>query len=243
MILNTLRDHTGDLSRFPPTTTLAVGPGLPSAFMLGFPANPDAPFLSSDIHNRHVHEFDFHREGAGLKLGPFNAIDFFADGSFYILDTPGHTTGHICGLARTSTSPDTFVFMGGDASHHPGEFRASEYVPLPARITPSPFARAGLAAGCPGGMLQEMQRNKRADEAFYVPSEGFNQDSEVALETIGGLQAFDARAEVLMVVAHDASLLDMLPFYPKSVNDWYDKGVGRKAHWRFLRDFEGAVEK
>ena len=92
-------------------------------------------------------------------------------------------------------------------------------------------------------MLQEMQRNKRADEAFYVPSEGFNKDSEVALETISGLQAFDAQETVLMVVAHDTSLLDTLPFYPESVNDWCERGIGRKAHWRFLRDFEGAVEK
>jgi len=209
--------------------------------MPGFPTAPDAPFLESDISGRKVHEFDFTREGKGLKLGPFHGLDFFNDGSFYILDTPGHTTGHICGLARTSTNPDTFVFMGGDASHHPGEFRASEYVPLPSNIDPSPIA--GLSAGCPGGMLQEMQRNKRADQAFYIPSEGFNKDSDVALDTIKGLQAFDAHPTVLMVVAHDTSLLDTLPFYPKSVNDWHSQSLGRKAHWRFLRDFEGAVEK
>lgn len=30
-----------------------------------------------------------------------------------------HTIGHICGFARTSTGPDTFIFMGGDAGKCP----------------------------------------------------------------------------------------------------------------------------
>jgi glyoxylase-like metal-dependent hydrolase (beta-lactamase superfamily II) len=244
-------DHTGDLTKFPPETTLAVGPGLPAQFMPGYPANNDAPFLETDVKDRNVHEFDFFgKDGRGLKVGSFNAIDFFGDGSFYVLDTPGHTVGHICGLARTSTNPDgdTFVFMGGDASHHPGEFRASEYVPLPTSISPSPMKKKKMMksfsvhGGCPGHVVQAMQRNGRADETFYVPSDGFNVDSEVALETIRGLQEFDAHEKVLMVVAHDSSLLEVMTFFPETMERWFEEGVGSRGHWRFLGDFEEAID-
>jgi len=234
-------DHTGNLSTFPTSTTLAVGPGLPAENMPGHPTKPDAPFPESDVKGRKVHEFDFTSQGKGLKLGPFNAIDFFGDGSFYLLDSPGHTIGHICGLARTSTSPDTFVFMGGDASHHPGEFRASEYAPLPAEINPSPLSH--MHGGCPGGMLQDIQRNKRADEAFYLPSKGFNVDEEAALKTVSGLQVFDGHDNVLIVVAHDSSLLGSLQLFPEEMNDWYEKGIGKKSHWKFLQDFKDAVKQ
>lgn len=230
---------------------LAVGPGLPAEHMPGYPTNKDAPFPESDIAGRAVHEFDFSSAAAqegkgkgkgGLQIGPFNAIDFFGDGSFYLLDSPGHTVGHICGLARTSTAPDTFIFMGGDASHHPGEFRASPYAPLPSHIDPSPIPGFS-SGGCPGGMLQDIQRNKCADEAFYVPSKGFNVDEEAALATVEGLQVFDGHEHVLMVVAHDSSLLESLRFFPETMNDWFERGIGKQSHWKFLGDFGEAVKK
>lgn len=43
--------------------------------------------------------------------------DFFGDGSFYLLDAPGHLLGHMMGLARTAQ--DEYIVMGGDACHDP----------------------------------------------------------------------------------------------------------------------------
>lgn len=41
---------------------------------------------------RNLREIDF--EGAGsLRIGKFPAVDFFGDGSFYLLDSPGHAIG------------------------------------------------------------------------------------------------------------------------------------------------------
>ena len=49
-------------------------------------------------------------------LGPFPAAaDYFGDGSLYIIDTPGHITGHVNLLARTG--PKKWVFLGGDCCH------------------------------------------------------------------------------------------------------------------------------
>ncbi|KAI9808857.1 MAG: hypothetical protein M1827_007180 [Pycnora praestabilis] len=44
-----------------------------------------------------------------------HAIDFFFDGSLYIIDAPGHLQGHINLLARTG--PQSWVYLGGDACH------------------------------------------------------------------------------------------------------------------------------
>lgn len=42
-------DHTGDMSLFPPSTDLYVGPGFKKAFMPGFPSKQDSPMLESDF--------------------------------------------------------------------------------------------------------------------------------------------------------------------------------------------------
>ena len=31
-------------------------------------------------------------------------------------------------------------------------------------------------------------------------------------------------------------------FYPKSINDWYEKGIAKKIKWMFLEDLEEAAE-
>ncbi|KAF1950470.1 Metallo-hydrolase/oxidoreductase [Byssothecium circinans] len=43
------------------------------------------------------------------------AIDFFTDGSVYIIDAPGHLPGHVNLLARTA--PRKWVYLGGDCCH------------------------------------------------------------------------------------------------------------------------------
>ena len=227
-------DHIGDMRTFPQSTELVVGPGFD---------NPDSLVPAEDFKDHPVREIDIKASGSGLKVGRFDAYDYFGDGSFYLLDTPGHSVGHICGLARTTTGgkgPDTFVFMGGDASHHGGEFRPSEYLPLPKSISPSPIRK--LAPVCPGHLLQDVHRTKEADKPFYLVKESFAHDLKQCNWTIDGLQEFDAQENVLLLVAHDESVLGVLDFYPKPVNDWFEKDVAKKVKWNFLGDFEGAVE-
>lgn len=235
-------DHVGDASTFPHSTRLVVGPDFEKAHLPGYPTNKDSTLLESDFQGRELREISFEKEGGGLKIGRFNAYDYFGDGSFYLLDTPGHTIGHICGLARTSTNPDTFVFMGGDASHHGGEFRPTEYLPLPKEIKPSPLKRA--LGFCPGELLQAIHPHGKSDKPFYHVTSSFAHDKSVADWTIDGLGEFDAHDNVLLLTAHDDSVVDpeQLDFYPKTMNDWYEKGIGKKIKWLFLGDFEDAVD-
>ena len=55
--------------------------------MPGYPAKADSSILESDYEGRAVIEIDF--QDSGLRLGQFRAMDFFGDGSFYLLDSPG----------------------------------------------------------------------------------------------------------------------------------------------------------
>lgn len=152
-------DHTGDPSTFPSSTALIVGPGFKSAFVPGFPANPDGVVLESDYAGRELREVSFDPSPSVLKIGNFNALDYFEDGSFYILDAPGHTIGHLCALARVKGEDgrEGFVFMGGDACHHNGEFRPSAYRPLAQEIIPHPWE--GKGAVCPGSVFEKVLRD------------------------------------------------------------------------------------
>lgn len=80
------------------------------------------------------------------KIGPFDhALDFFSDGSLYIVDTPGHTPGHLNVLARTS--PDGgWVYLAGDTAHDWRLIRGEGEVPV-------------LEDGC-GGMREDVERAK-----------------------------------------------------------------------------------
>ena len=55
--------------------------------MPGYPARQDADILESDYKGRSLREINF--DNTGLKLGQFKALDYFGDGSFYLLDCPG----------------------------------------------------------------------------------------------------------------------------------------------------------
>lgn len=139
--------------------------------------------------------------------------------------------------------------MGGDAAHHSGEFRPTPQLPLPESIAPSPFEPPSSRAVCPGAMFEPIHPAKIASSGdyrttpFYELSPMMNASLPDALTTVSKMQEFDASPNVLVVIAHDTSLLDVLPFYPKGeLTGWEktdNKAVGR---WRFLKDFGKAVE-
>jgi len=229
-------DHIGDLSTFPSTTKLIVGPGFKASYFPGYPANPESFIKESDYRDRHVVEVALNE--ADLKIGPFQAHDLFANGSFYLLVTPGHAPAHLAGLARTSfpeNGKDTFVLMAGDIVHHASELRPSPGVPLPAEW-------AHLTQ-------LNTSRGRKADEPFFEPSVGW--DIPLAKETIRGLQAFDAREDVLVVAAHDASLASVVGMDGFSRGDggwwalgrWRENGWKEKERWKFLDDFQGSQAK
>ncbi|MCJ1424693.1 hypothetical protein MMC29_002581 [Sticta canariensis] len=233
-------DHIGDPSCFPPSTDLVVGPGFKEHYSPGYPINPKASILESDIRGRVFREIDFQEEGKGMKIGRFSTIDFFGNGSFYLLDAPGHSIGHLCGFARVTSSPDSFVLLGADACHHAALFRPTDYLPLPTKISPSPIQTFGGA--CPGAMLQHVQPRKRANEPFLTLSKVAFPYHDDAQETLEKIKELDAVDNIFVIISHDKSLKGQIEEFPKSINDWKSKGLKPKTRWLFCKDFDKAVQ-
>ena len=109
------------MSTFPPSTELIVGP----ASWPGWPSNPDAELLDSHVPTRTFREIGFDgADGKALK----DAVNFFGDGSLYLLNAPGHALGRM----RTTAEPRSLVFMIADACHNAGVLGPTKYVQLPA---------------------------------------------------------------------------------------------------------------
>ncbi|KAK3948711.1 beta-lactamase-like protein [Pseudoneurospora amorphoporcata] len=252
-------DHTGDITTIGPQAALIVGPGFKKGLLPGYPANPDAPILEADYKDRELIEVDFTsaasdgKDWKRLTIGRFPAVDYFGDGSFYLLDAPGHAIGHMCSLARVTSQQndgyDSFVCLGGDAVHHVGEIRPSQFKPLPEEISPNPFlplsAKNTCESKCPGAALQKLlPKPELPTRSFYEAARGeaWHHDVEQTIDTAGKLQEPDALDNVFVAIAHDESLLDVVDFYPHgTMNEFVKKGWVQKGHWRFLRDFRDGL--
>lgn len=113
-------DHVGDLTHFP-SALLVVGGGAAEELASPYPLNPESDVLALP-EGQKVHYEDFSNN---IPLGPFpKAVDYFKDGSLYLVDAPGHYPGHLNALARIG--PNQFVLLAADCCHHrlcfaPGE--------------------------------------------------------------------------------------------------------------------------
>lgn len=177
-------DHTGNISTLPKAIDLIVGPGFKAEFEPGYPSKETSPFWEEDFKGRKIIEAPF-----DTKVGDFEAWDYFGDGSFYVLNTPGHATGHISALVRTTE--ETAVFLGGDLCHFTGglcylysrwevvggfvlmfvagDLRPSEYIPLPGELTPQMKLAKRIPVPCPASMFTKCHPNQDAPHTVRIP--------------------------------------------------------------------------
>ncbi|BCS29736.1 MBL fold metallo-hydrolase [Aspergillus puulaauensis] len=246
-------DHTGDPSTFPPCVDLVFGPGAPAARLPGYPTNQKSSLFETDYHGRKLVEIT--QDRFNLQLGEFRAFDYFGDGSFYLLDVPGHDIGHVCGLARTTANgtqtsdDDSFVLMGADTCHHTGQLRPSEFLTLPSEIKPHPNDSDVIPAPFASTRLEEIHPKGRMYHCcpFYevgVLDNGFSmsESPEETGQSITKMMPFDAAPNVLLVLAHDVTLQDTVSLFPAKVNGWEDTSLKDETRWRFLRDWATALE-
>ncbi|KAJ9647473.1 hypothetical protein H2204_000102 [Knufia peltigerae] len=243
-------DHVGDMSLFPSSTEIVVGPGFKASPVIlpGYPEKPDSFLNSSDFAGRHLNEIDF--GDAGLRIGGFRAHDFFGDGSFYLLDSPGHCVGHMCGLARTTGGDDsTFVLMGGDICHFIGDIRPSKAFPMPNPLPPG-VLDGDLPTPCPCTFftdhhpqgLEEAGQDERRSTPFYLVSESTASyaDPKTAQVSVDKLLKFEQSSNVLICIAHDGALLKYLPTLNSDpsadMNDWHQRGWKERCRWEWLNE-------
>ncbi|EGU81280.1 hypothetical protein FOPG_15576 [Fusarium oxysporum f. sp. conglutinans race 2 54008] len=229
-------DHAGDPKTFPTTTDLIVGPGFKKNMIPGYPTVRDSHVNETAWEGRELIEIDFKGE-KGLKIGKFEAYDFYGDGSFYLLSSPGHAVGHMSALARTTTDPPSFMLLGGDIAHHCGEFRPSPYTPLPTMISPNPLGR-NLSA-CPGRLFLNIHPWKDPERPFFDPTTepGWHLEAVEAKESIDNLIEADAYDNIFPVMAHDMTLGETVELYPKKANDWMARGWKEATRWGFCGEF------
>lgn len=129
-------------------------------------------------------------------------------------------------------------------------------MPLPREIRPNPLSRTSPTA-CPGDLFARIHHEQSALTPFFVvpdlpPEKEVAHDRPQAIETIRRLEEFDCQGagegaqgenevDVFTVIAHDASLVGVVDFFPDSANGWREKGWAREGRWAFLGDFREAV--
>ena len=193
--------------------------------------------------NHKVNEITFSPD---FRIGDFEAFDYFSNGSFYLLNVPGHATGHMCALARTTES--SFMLLGADTCHFAGALRPSPYNPLPETLdsatagldsyfpSPCPCSTFG---GCHPASTVEEKRTIPYYRASQAPGSAYS-DPDTANKSINSMKLFDASPDVFVCLAHDPALFEVLPLFNQDnknkINDWKVMGYKESTKWRFLNE-------
>jgi glyoxylase-like metal-dependent hydrolase (beta-lactamase superfamily II) len=250
-------DHTGDPSKFSDKMKIVVGPGYKQKFLPGWPENRKMWETTSDLYrDREVVEISFgsdEDQSKLLRIGEFQAYDYFGDGSFYLLNTPGHTLAHLSALART-TAPgigesmddeSTFILLGGDIAHNCALFRPTPLCQLPDSISYE-STEGSLVRNIPGATLATLHRvyseedgGRRARVTPFCTATGPHYDISAAQRSIDVLSTFDGMKNVFTALAHDLSLDGIVDLFPQSTNRWKEKGWRERCLWRFLETLTG----
>ncbi|KAJ7642755.1 beta-lactamase-like protein [Mycena polygramma] len=227
-------DHIGDMSKFPNTTGIIIGSETDTET---YPQSPNATLQDSDFAGHQVTKIDF--AAANLTFSGLKAIDYFGDGSFYLLNTPGHMLGHLTALARVT--PTTFIALGGDTFHNAGEARPrpqfQKNFPCPAHLLEetkssistdyfwSPHSHDGAFDML--SRAQQLLAVSDLPDSFYADPIA----SQISLEKVA---TFDADPDIFVVIAHDISLRDHIPYFPESLNNWKATHLKEKTVWNFV---------
>lgn len=230
-------DHIGEPSTFPRSMDLLVGPGFSKEFLPGYPTAQASPLFEDSLQGRNIREIDF---SDSPSVAGFRAVDYFADGSLYILDSPGHAIGHLSALVRTTA--DSFLFLGGDICHFGGTFRPTEYVPMPYSLSASDAGHDDhLSVDVCCAVFTKCHPNPENARMspYYEPcsrADGWYISPSLARQSIHNLKILDADDRVLPLIAHDPSMMNKIPFFPDGgfLNDWRKAGLKRRLRWGFL---------
>jgi len=107
-------DHTGDATPFTQAKFL-LGAASEPLVKASFPANPDSSYLEDTVP---LDRTEFLNPTNWVPLGPFpRTLDYFGDGSLYLVDAPGHILGHLNALVRVGTGTNDWVLLAGDTAH------------------------------------------------------------------------------------------------------------------------------
>ncbi|KAH7124142.1 beta-lactamase-like protein [Dendryphion nanum] len=123
-------DHSRPIRDEFPNATAYFGPGTKDGCSPGHMADPslqwDGRFFDPERFTEKWDELD----GPWTTFGAFDkALDYFGDGSFWIMQAPGHMAGNLCAAARIQSGE--WVLLGSDCCHSRGllngEYEISQF--------------------------------------------------------------------------------------------------------------------
>lgn len=124
-----------------------------------------------------------------------------------------------------------------------GVIRPSSFMPMPDPLPKETVLDSRFHHPCPCITFTACHPNPAESRTtpFYCcssdKSRSWYEDPPTAMESIHKLLDFDADPNVLVLIAHDAAPLDVLPFFPDgNINDWQQKGYKQKMHWHFVNE-------
>ncbi|KAF7356545.1 J domain-containing protein [Mycena venus] len=199
-------DHIGDMSRFPNTTALVVGPGTNTEL---YPEVPDGVLQASDFRGHAVRELNF--EETNLTFSGLKAIDYFEDGSLYLLNTPGAEI-HFTTLAACAPRPHFQLQL-----------------PCPAHLVHATKTTISTDYFWSWGSKEHAFDIKSRAEPLLAISDlagSVYADPVAAKVSLEKVATFDADPDFLVIIAHDQSLVSLIPYFPASLNDW------KANHWK-----------
>ncbi|WVW79356.1 hypothetical protein I302_101324 [Kwoniella bestiolae CBS 10118] len=223
----TENELSGDIATLPfPDRPIILGPGSLASIGPGYPKDPHGQWSSSWFDEYRFVELpgtttegawegeiaDINSENKPRKwekVGCFdNAVDWFGDGSFWLIDAPGHCTGHIMALCRVTAQPDTYVLLAGDAAHH-----QSMYLPIPSN-----------------------DEDLRSPKPVINGKVQFAEDPIVATRTVGTLTRMSMEDNVMVLLAHEKEAVGILDQCPKDIGEWKAKGWKDEKQKKVIED-------
>jgi glyoxylase-like metal-dependent hydrolase (beta-lactamase superfamily II) len=109
-------DHSRPIRDEFPNATAFFGPGTKEGCSPGHIADPDLQWDGRFFDPVRATEKWAEFSGPWEPFGPFElAHNYFGDGSFWIIQAPGHMPGNLCAAARIEGGH--WVLLGSDCSH------------------------------------------------------------------------------------------------------------------------------
>ncbi|KAF1996664.1 Metallo-hydrolase/oxidoreductase [Amniculicola lignicola CBS 123094] len=123
-------DHSRPIRDEFPNATGCFGPGTKALCSPGHMADPRLQWDGRFFDPQHATEKWKELDGPWEPFGPFEqAMNYFGDGSFWIIQAPGHMAGNLCAAARITGGE--WVLLGSDCCHSrellDGKFEISEF--------------------------------------------------------------------------------------------------------------------
>ncbi|WRT63722.1 uncharacterized protein IL334_000645 [Kwoniella shivajii] len=200
-----------------PAPSILLGPGSLESMHPGFPEDVNSAWPSAWLKKYHFLELPegdtqgrWSGEIANLapksgeaaerkweKVGCFDrGVDWFGDGSLWFLDAPGHCPGHIMALCRVTAGPDTYILLGGDASHH-----QALYLPVPTDT-----------------------EDQRSPIPVLDGKPQLAIDPPLATYVTGQMTRMSKEDNVMVVLAHEGQVNGIVDLFPGDLGLWKTKG-------------------